>query len=289
MAIDSRRRAATSASRPGFNHPASSAHNSLSIAMNILIIEDENAAARRLEKLVGEIAPEAQIMDRLDSVETAVLWLKNNPQPDLILLDIHLADGSSFEIFQHVTVTAPIIFTTAYDEYALQAFKENTVDYLLKPIKSNELEVAIGKYRRLYQQRPVQNYTALADAIMHQGAGPNYLRRMLIRFSNSFKLVDINDVAYFYTKDKITFLVSRSSGKRFPADYPLDKLEGMLEPAVFFRINRQFIINVHAIKEMHPYSKSRVKVDLDPPSDLETVVSTERSAEFKRWLVGENA
>lgn len=255
--------------------------------MKILIIEDENAAARRLEKLIGEIAPEASILDRLDSVEAAVPWLKNNPQPDLIMLDIHLADGSSFEIFQHVDVTAPIIFTTAFDEHALQAFKENTVDYLLKPIKVNELQAAIEKYKRLYQQITSPDYKILSETLLKQGGSSNYIRRMLIRFSNSFKLIDMKDVAYFYTKDKITFLVSRSSGKRYPADYPLDKLEGIIDPEVFFRINRQFIINVAAIKEMHPYSKSRVKIDLDPPVELETVVSTERSAEFKRWLVGE--
>ena len=253
--------------------------------MNILIIEDENAAARRLEKLVSEVAPEARVIDRLDSVEGAVMWLKNNPQPDLILLDIHLADGSSFEIFQHVQITAPIIFTTAYDEYALQAFKENTIDYLLKPIKVNELEAAIDKYQRLYKPQQT-DFKRLADSMMKEG-GNSYLRRMLIRFSNSFKLVDMSDVGYFYTKDKITFLVVRSSGKRFPADYPLDKLETMLDPDNFFRINRQFIININAIKEMHPYSKSRVKVDLEPNCDLETIVSTERSSEFKRWLVGE--
>ena len=232
-----------------------------------------------------EIAPEAKVLDRLDSVEAAVLWLKNNPQPDLIMLDIHLADGSSFEIFQHVEITAPIIFTTAFDEYALEAFKENTVDYLLKPIKINELQAAIEKYKRLHQSLP--NYHGLSEKLMKQGGANNYIRRMLIRFSNSFKLIDMSDVAYFYTKDKITFLISKSTGKRFPADYPLDKLEGILNPEVFFRINRQFIINVAAIKEMHPYSKSRVKIDLDPPVDLETVVSTERSADFKKWLVGE--
>jgi two-component system LytT family response regulator len=254
--------------------------------MKILIVEDENAAARRLEKLVGEIAPEASILDKLDSVEAAVLWLKHNPQPDLILLDIHLADGSSFEIFQHVEVTAPIIFTTAFDAYALQAFKENTVDYLLKPIKSNELQAAIEKYKRLRFQPSTVDYGNLSEVLLKQGSN-NYIRRMLIRLSNSFKLIDMSDVAYFYTKDKITFLVSRSNGKRYPADYPLDKLEGILDPEKFFRINRQFIINVDAIKEMHPYSKSRVKVDMDPPAEMETVVSTERSSEFKRWLVGE--
>ncbi len=255
--------------------------------MTILIIEDENAAARRLEKMLREIAPEAIVLDRLDSVEAAVLWMKNNPQPDLILLDIHLADGASFEIFEHVQVTAPVIFTTAYDEYAVQAFKVTAVDYLLKPIKVNELSTAIDKYKRIFQTPAAQNYGPLLETMRGRDTGSGYLRRMLIRFSNSFKLIEMDDAAYFYTKDKITFVVSRSSGKRFPVDYPLDKLEAMLNPATFYRINRQFIVNVAAIKEMHPYSKSRVKIDLDPPTDLETIVSTERSSDFKKWLIGE--
>ncbi|MDO8366065.1 MAG: LytTR family DNA-binding domain-containing protein [Saprospiraceae bacterium] len=257
--------------------------------MKILLIEDENAAARRLEKLLVEVAPEAEIVGRLDSVEAAIGWFQNNPQPELILLDIHLADGSSFEIFEHVKIKSPVIFTTAYDEYALKAFKVNTVDYLLKPIKVNELAEAIGKYKQVFQSTaPVADYSGLLQTLRLQEGGAHYLRRMLIRFSNSFRLVDMSDAAYFYTKDKITFLVTRSTAKRFPVDYPLDKLENLLDPAVFFRINRQFIINVAAIKEMHPYSKSRVKVDLEPPTtDLETIVSTERSSEFKKWLVGE--
>jgi two-component system response regulator LytT len=253
--------------------------------MKVLIIEDENAAARRLEKLLSEVEPEAEVVQRLDSVEASVLWLKGNPQPDLILLDIHLADGASFEIFEHINITCPIIFTTAYDEYALQAFKVNAVDYLLKPIKTNELAAAIDKYKKVFAHT-TPDYSGLLETLRRQ-EGNNFLRRMLIRFSNSIKLVEMSDAAYFYTKDKITFLVTRSTGKRYPVDYPLDKLEGMLDTSVFFRINRQFIVNVNAIKEMHPYSKSRVKVELDPSIDLETIVSTERSAEFKKWLVGE--
>ncbi|MFN0013265.1 MAG: LytR/AlgR family response regulator transcription factor [Saprospiraceae bacterium] len=253
--------------------------------MNILIVEDENAAARRLEKMLGEVVSDAVVLSRLDSVEAAVLWLQNNPHPDLMLLDIHLADGSSFEIFDHVQVACPVIFTTAFDEYALRAFKVNAVDYLLKPIKASELEAAVGKYKKTILSA-APDLTSLLDMLRKQ-EGTRYLRRMLIRFSNSIKLVDMSDVAYFYTKDKITFLVARSSGKRYPADYPLDKLEAMLDPAVFFRINRQFIINVAAICEMHPYSKSRVKVELEPSTDQDTIVSTERSAHFKRWLIGE--
>jgi DNA-binding LytR/AlgR family response regulator len=252
--------------------------------MKILLIEDEAAAARRLEKMLLELQPDAAIQARLDSVESAVLWLQNNPAPDLILLDIHLADGASFEIFEHTKVTAPVIFTTAYDEYALRAFKANAVDYLLKPIKTNELAAALDKYRRFFA---TPDYAALLQALRQRETAPDYLRRMLIRLGNSMKLVNVDDAAYFYTKDKITFVVTRGIGKRFPVDYPLDRLETLLDPAVFFRINRQFIVQVTAIREMHPYSKSRVKVDLDPPTDLETVVSTERSAEFKRWLSGE--
>lgn len=253
--------------------------------MNIVIVEDEHAAARRLEKLLKEVAPESVVLSRLDSVEAAVMWLQGNPQPDLILLDIHLADGDSFEIFGHVDIVCPVIFTTAYDEYALKAFKVNAVDYLLKPIKTNELAAALEKYKKIYKNA-APDYTPLLEMLRKQ-EGQAFLRRMLIRFGNSIKLVDMTDAAYFYTKDKITFIVVRSTGKRFPVDYPLDKLESMLDPSVFFRINRQFVINVNAIKEMHPYSKSRVKVELEPSTELETIVSTERSAEFKKWLVGE--
>ncbi len=256
--------------------------------MKYIIIEDENAAARRLEKLLAELDPEAQMLDRLDSIETAVYWLQNNTHPDLIFMDIHLADGASFEIFDHVKVNCPIIFTTAYDEYALQAFKVNAIDYLLKPIKVNELSASLDKYKKLHQHTP-NDYSALSDSMRRQEGTAHYLRRMLIRFSNSFKLVEMNDAAYFYTKDKISFVVTKSTGKRFPVDYPLDRLETMLDPTVFFRINRQFIVSISAIKEIHPYSKSRVKLDLEPPSDQETIVSTERSSEFKRWLVGETA
>ncbi|MCC6462771.1 MAG: response regulator transcription factor [Saprospiraceae bacterium] len=251
--------------------------------MNVIIIEDENAAARRLEKLLKEVAPETIVLQQLDSVETSVLWLQNNPQPDLIFMDIHLADGASFEILQHVPIKCPVIFTTAYDEYALQAFKVNAVDYLLKPIKSTELTAALEKYRDVFRA-PVSDYSSLLETLRRQEG----MQRMLIRLGQSMKLIDLSDAAYFYTKDKITFVILRNSGKRYPVEYPLDRLENMLDKRAFFRINRQFIVNVAAIREMHPYSKRRVKIDLDPATDMETIVSTERSAEFKKWLVGEN-
>ncbi|MBK8556116.1 MAG: response regulator transcription factor [Lewinellaceae bacterium] len=251
--------------------------------MNVLIVEDEAAAARRLEKMILETSPAARIVDTLDSVEGTVGWLQQNPAPDLLFLDIQLADGSSFEIFEHIAPPCPIIFTTAFDEYAIQAFKVNAIDYLLKPIKQTELKQALDRYARLQQPEKIA-------AMLHllQSSRPeNYLRRMLIRLGNSIKLVDVNDATYFYTQNKINFLVLLDSGKRLPVDYPLDKLETLLDPEKFFRINRQMIIQLKAIKEMYPFSKSRIKLDLEPPIDLDTIVSTERSAHFKKWLIGE--
>lgn len=251
--------------------------------MRVLIVEDEPMAARRLIKILTEVAPDTVVLGCLDSVEATILWLSENPPPDLMLLDIHLSDGSAFEIFKHVSPSCPIVFTTAYDEYALQAFRVHAVDYLLKPIKAPELAEAI---RRSSWQKT--DYAALLE-LMRSQHEPRYLRRMLIRSGQSLRLVDTADAAYFFTRDKITFVVVRSSGKRFPVDYPLEQLESLLDPRLFFRINRQFIIHIAAIREMHTYSKSRVKIVLEPPAPQETIVSVERSGAFKKWLQGVDA
>lgn len=249
--------------------------------MKVLIIEDEAAAARRLAKLVNEIDPEIEILEQLDSIESTILWFEKHPMPDLIFMDIHLADGSSFELFNHVEITSPVIFTTAYDQYALQAFKVNTIDYLLKPLKKAELEQALSKYRK--QRNPEKlDYNALANAMQRD----EYNKRFLIRFGQTIKVIEFRDAAFFYTEDKITFLVTRE-GKRYPVEQSLERLDEMADPRTFFRINRQFIVNIESIREMYAYSKSRVKLILDPPCDKETVVSTERSPGFKRWLTGE--
>jgi two-component system, LytTR family, response regulator LytT len=252
--------------------------------MKLLLIEDEDAAVRRLEKILLETDPTAIILQKLDSVAASVEWLRTHPAPDLIFMDIHLADGSSFEIFDHAMVKCPVVFTTAYDEYALKAFKVSAIDYLMKPIKAVEVAAALDKYRAMQPPVQVPDYQALLDKLQQQEQP--VLRRVLVKLGQSIRLVDMDDVAYFYTRDKITFLVTKSTQKRYPIDYPLDKLEKMLDTKVFYRINRQFIINVTSIKEMHPYSKSRIKVDLDPASDVETIVSTERASDFKTWLVG---
>lgn len=249
--------------------------------MKVLIIEDEAAAARRLAKLINEIDPDIDVLDQLDSIEASLIWFEEHSLPDLIFMDIHLADGSSFEIFNHLQIVKPVIFTTAFDQYALQAFKVNAIDYLLKPIKKGELEAALDKYRT-WNKSLAFDYNALAHAMQRD----EYNKRFLIRFGQNIKVVEFRDVAYFYTEDKITFLVTKE-GKRYPVEYSLEKLEEMADPRSFFRINRQFIINIEAIKEMYAYSKFRVKLILDPACDKDTVVSTERSPVFKKWLVGE--
>ncbi|SEQ61676.1 LytR/AlgR family response regulator transcription factor [Neolewinella agarilytica] len=250
--------------------------------MTALIIEDEAAAARRLRKLVRQIDSTIQIIGELDSVETSVDFLLNNDSPDLIFLDIHLADGSSFDIFHYVEVRCPVIFTTAYDEYALKAFQVNVIDYLLKPIKAPALEQALEKHRRLNVGAPEINYRKLVESMLPEGAD----KRFLLRVGSQLRVVKMNEVAYFNTEDKVTLLTTHS-GKRYPIDYSLEQLNEMVPSAEFFRINRQFIIRLAAIAEMHAYSKSRVKLVLNPLCKLETIVSTERSPHFKRWLEGQ--
>ncbi|MFC5269740.1 LytR/AlgR family response regulator transcription factor [Adhaeribacter terreus] len=253
--------------------------------MKVFLIEDEEVAAARMEKLLRQLEPGLYIAGVADSIESSVEWLRQNPAPDLIFSDIHLADGSSFEIFKEVEVTAPVIFTTAFDQYALDAFKVNSIDYLLKPVKQAELEKSLEKWKRLRSQNtnPVIDYQQLLQAL--KPAQQHFQKRLVIRYGPHIKTVEVADVAYFFTQEKVTFLCT-FEGKKLPVDSTLDEQEKELDPTVFFRINRQFIINVKAIGNMLSYSKSRVKIELNPPSEIETIVSTERSATFKNWLTG---
>jgi two-component system, LytTR family, response regulator LytT len=251
--------------------------------MNILIIEDEEPAVTRLKKLITETVPEAKILDIIVSVRSALEWFKKHAQPDLIFCDIHLADGSSFEIFSQVEINAPVIFITAYDEYALQAFKVNSVEYLLKPVKKEELLAAIKKFQKYHSTSPLSDIKSLVEQL--RGPQPQFKKRFLIRYGEHIKAVDTADVAYFYTEEKINFLKTKDN-HTYHVDYNLDKLEEMLDPARFFRINRQFIISIDSIDQMFSFSKSRVKISLRPAINLETIVSTERSPLFKEWLSG---
>jgi DNA-binding LytR/AlgR family response regulator len=250
---------------------------------NILIIEDEDAAVRRISKMVLELMPQANLLPSLASIRTAVEWFKTNPAPDLILSDVHLADGQSFEIFRQVQVQTPIIFTTAYDQYALEAFRVNSIDYLLKPIKKDELERALQKFNNLSVAAPVINIEHLLKSL--QNPKPEYKDRFAVKYGEHIKTIETSDIAYFYTENKVNFLVTKEA-KRYAVDQNLDQLENVLDPKNFFRINRQFIIGFHSITEMFSYSKSRVLIKLNPPSKLETIVSAERSATFKSWIDG---
>ena len=251
--------------------------------MNILIIEDEAASAQRLVKMIQSILPKANLSGILESVEASLDWLQNNPTPDLIITDIHLADGLSFEIFQHISIPSPVIFTTAYDQYAIKAFEVNAIDYLLKPIKQTELEKAIKKYESITQSNPI-NYQELINQLPIEMQPKT--QRLLIRIGNNFKVLDFENIAYFYTQEKISFAIT-FDGKRYPLDHPLEKLQEMVNPKYFFRINRQFIIHINSIKDMQAYSKSRIKLNLNPPLNMDIIVSTERSPEFKKWLIGQ--
>ncbi|MFT3845746.1 MAG: LytTR family DNA-binding domain-containing protein [Lacibacter sp.] len=252
--------------------------------IHVLILEDEEPAAKRLKKLLAETIEETEVLDVLDSISAARKWLSENKQPDLVLADIHLADGTSFELFRQVEVKCPIIFTTAYDEYALQAFKLNSVDYLLKPVKKDELQQAISKFAKL-SEKQVLNIDQLLKAVV-QSPADKYRQRFIIRYGEHIKTVETKDAAYFYTEARANFLIT-GDGKRYVIDFNLDQLEQMLNPAVFFRINRQFIISIGSIDEMTAWTKGRVMVKLKPTTKLETIVSTERSPEFKKWLGGE--
>lgn len=252
--------------------------------MKVVIIEDEETARTRLKKILSEQDFPITLLAELDSIISAVQWFVSNPPPDLIFADIQLADGPSFEIFKSVNVSAPVIFITAFDNHALEAFRANGIDYLLKPIKKAEVESSIQKFRMFQKTNPPSvDYKALFDSLV--GKKPVYQKRLLIKIGQSIRTIEIADVAYFYTEEKIAFACLRDA-KRSPVDFTLDELESMLNPADFFRINRQFIVYIKAIESMTSYSKSRIKLTLQPPTETETIVSSERAADFKEWLLG---
>jgi DNA-binding LytR/AlgR family response regulator len=253
--------------------------------MTILIIEDEEPAFRRLQKMLKELEPDHTLLDQIVSVSSAVKWFKENDAPDLIISDIQLSDGISFEIFKQVEIKCPVIFTTAYDQYAIEAFKVNSIDYLLKPVKKEDLEKAVTKFKALTPAAappPAIDINKLLQSLQPAGT-TEYKKRFVVRYGEHIKTIDIEEVVYFYTEDKATFLCTKDA-RRFVVDFNMDSLDSILDPKVFFRINRQYIISIHSIAEMFAYSKSRVLIKLNPPAKHETVVSTERSADFKHWL-----
>ena len=248
----------------------------------VLIVEDEVAAASRMKKLLNEVSPDIVIIGITDSISSTVEWLNKNEAPELIFMDIHLADGISFKIFEKVNVKTPIIFTTAYDNYAIQAFKVNSIDYLLKPIKREELKQSFEKFKSLSKAELNVNYNEIINAIRSQH-GAQYRERFLVGFADKLKAIQIQEIAYFEAENKSLFIVTHE-GYRYDLSSTLEKLEETLNPKLFFRANRKFIICFEAIAAMHNYSKSRIKITLSPASTDECIVSSEKSASFKEWL-----
>jgi DNA-binding LytR/AlgR family response regulator len=254
--------------------------------IKVLILEDEDAASARLKKMIAEILPEAEFLAIIPGVKQGLEWFAANKHPDLIFADIQLNDGTSFDIFTKVETESPVIFTTAYDAYALNAFKLNSIDYLLKPIKKTDLTTAIEKFKHLHYSDNKKESGNLQQLLQALQKTQQYKQRFVLRIGEHMKIIEVPDIAYFYTENKANFIITKE-GKRYLSDNNLDQLESMLDPKLFFRINRQFIIGYSSIAEMFSYSKSRVLLKLNPPSKLDTIVSTERSAAFKAWLGGD--
>jgi two-component system LytT family response regulator len=253
--------------------------------MITLIIEDEKLAAERLIELISKYDSSIEVKKVLDSVEKSVEWFNSNPHPDLVFMDIQLADGLSFEIFEKTQVKSPVIFTTAYDEYTIRAFKVNSVDYLLKPIDYKELAAAIEKFRLNFgpktkkEFRPdVEIYDRLISQLVHQ-----YKNRFVIKVGVHIRSIPADEIDYFFICEKSTFICTEE-GKNYAIDYYLDQLEKLIDPQLFFRINRKFIININAVKDIIVYSNSRLKIILKNPPDEDAIVSREKVRDFKEWL-----
>ncbi|TYA84249.1 LytR/AlgR family response regulator transcription factor [Seonamhaeicola marinus] len=250
--------------------------------MKVIIIEDEKPSARRLQRMLANLGIEADTM--LHSVEESIEWFQNNAHPDLIFLDIQLSDGLSFEIFETIKIKSAIIFTTAYDEYALQAFKLNSIDYLLKPIDSDELETAVNKYKANAPEKQVVtlDFSDIKKLLVNP-LDREYKKRFSVKVGQHLKLINVDDIECFYSENKGTYLHT-NEGRNYLLDKTLDQLEDELEPHTFFRINRKFFVNINAIKDMVSYTNSRLQIKLNSYNEQDVIVARERVKDFKGWL-----
>lgn len=255
--------------------------NSMS-AYKVLIIEDEPPAVNRLSKLLKSVDANIEIVDVIDSVETAISYLKHKSGLDLIFMDIQLSDGLSFDIFNETEVKVPIIFTTAFDQYTLSAFKVHSIDYLLKPIEPEELSAAIDKFKEYFSNEASVDNNDL-HKLVKDLMPKKYKERFLVKTRKELKYVAIDQIAYFYSEDGYTHLVTHTGQKQI-IDYKLDELEAMVDPDKYFRINRKMIVELHSILKIETYFNSRLKLKLNPPHPSDVIVSRERCTKFKFWL-----
>lgn len=251
--------------------------------MKVLIIEDEQQAAQRLETIVKSLEPDVEILDTIDTVKRAVRWFQENSHPDIVFMDIQLADGISFSIFEQCQVGAPVIFTTAYDEYALKAFKVNSIDYILKPVDKDELAASLKKFRDL------KNDEISQESVLHnigeavRMLTKKYKTRFVVKVGEHLRTVEVNDILYFYSEKKATFCVTRDK-RNIILDYTLEQLEDIVDPERFYRINRQYLVSSESIQDIINYTNSRLKLILRTGQNSDIIVARERVQEFKMWL-----
>ncbi|WP_300596665.1 LytTR family DNA-binding domain-containing protein [Niabella sp.] len=252
--------------------------------MRVLIIEDEELAVKKLEKTLLTVDPSIEVMGVADSIKNAVDWLDSNPDPDLILMDIELSDGQSFEIFNLTEIKVPVIFTTSYDEFALKAFKVNSVDYLLKPVQKDELRKALEKFRQNFSKRDEpMGFEHLVKELQQKLQLKEYRKRFLVKSGSRLVSVDIDEIAYFYSDGRLIFFKTKDQ-RKFIVDYTMEDLENMLNPAEYFRISRSFFVSIGCIEKIDDYFGNRLILQLKPAVEKEALVSRERVTDFKIWM-----
>ena len=256
------------------------------IFMNVIIIEDESLASERLKLLLKKYDPSIKVLASVESIEDTVQWLKTNPHPDLLLMDIQLADGHSFEIFKQVTINKPVIFTTAYDNYAIHAFHYYSIDYILKPVTAETLATAIRKFEMMTHPVNLPDYKAWANKLREEGLS-RYKDRFLAKVGQRTFFIQTDDIAFFYADNKTTYLVDKSNNK-FIIHYNIESLDNLLDPYYFFRINRKIIVHSKLIDMAKPYLNNRIKLILkDFKNEHEFIVSRDRVPQFRKWAEGE--
>ena len=257
--------------------------------MKVLIIEDEELAVKKLQKTLAAVDETAEVVGVADCIRASVQWLQSNPAPDLILMDIELADGQSFEIFEQTEVKSTVIFTTSYDEFALKAFKVNSVDYLLKPIQKEDLQAALDKLKNLKAlystptESPVMNVDSLVKELQQKLQPKEFRKRFLVKHAQKLLSIEIDEIAYFYSDGRLNFFKTNDN-KKFVVDYTMDELESMLNPDRYFRISRSFYVSVACIDQIHDYFGNRLLLHLKPAVDKEAIVSREKVSDFKKWM-----
>ena len=257
--------------------------------MKILIIEDENLAVDKLLQILTKVRPDARVIGLTHSIESSVSWLtKRADEPDLILMDIELSDGQSFAIFDQVSIKCPVIFVTSYDEYALRAFKVNSIDYLLKPVQQNDLKQAFEKFdamRAAFSATDSQstNIEKLVRELQKQSGQKEYRKRFLVKHLQKLISVEVSAIAYFFYEDRVNFFRTLDN-KKYIVDYSLDEIEDMMDPADFFRINRGLIVAVNSVGQIDSYFGNRLTLKLMPEFEAEAIISREKVNEFKTWM-----